>query len=350
MAEAHHSKSERKRERQPISVPFVWEERPGVPKKDWKPFTPPVEPPPPPPVKFVVSVPFGWEEKPGTPLPYFLQPPNESCVVVNQQHSITGYGNDDRCEGDESSESELDTCSVETDESFSSAKSLLANGLISTAAISSAVPVEESSLALVIRDGAPLQGPGSPASETDSTCSYPTGTTSLAGASFLEWLFPLLVPNSNVGFLEMAPSQNANVPTKEYLHGSNCSQVRRPLLTLGDLIAMSRRRSCQRKVNNMHKQRSMVTLSSLLLLVNIFTIRFWKVVNCVLPSAIKIILWMTGLYEAEHLWLLPLWNRQRNQSAPAEVEETAAAEVDVKTLPSWKNIIAFLLYIKLFMV
>lgn len=279
MAEAQHAKGERKRERQPISVPFIWEERPGVPKKDWKPFTPPVEPPPPP-AKFVVSVPFGWEEKPGTPLPYFLQAPNESRVVVNpQEHSITGYGNDHRCENegdDESSESELDTCSVETDETFSSAKSLLANGLISTAAISGAVPVQESSLALVIRDGAPLQGPGSPASETDSTCSYATGTTSLAGASFLEWLFPLLVPNSNVGFLEKAPSQNANVPTKEYLHGSNCSQVRRPLLTLGDLIAMSRRRSCQRKVNNMHKQRSMVTLSSLLLLVNIFTADFGK--------------------------------------------------------------------------
>ncbi|KAH6804660.1 hypothetical protein C2S51_032907 [Perilla frutescens var. frutescens] len=262
MAEARTSKSEMKRERQPISVPFIWEEKPGMPKKDWKPFTPPPAPPAPP-AKFVVSIPFGWEEKPGTPLPSFVQPAKEPQVVA-PTYSVTSYGNwgatyggnDDQ--GDQSSDSELDTCSVGTDDSFTSAKSLLANGLISTAAISSAVPVHQTSLALVTTDSMLLQSPGSPASETDSTSSYATGTTSLAGASFLEWLFPLLVPNSNVankvGFLEKAPSQKADIQAKEFLHGS---QAGRPLLTLGELIAMSRRRSCQRKVNKMHKQRSM---------------------------------------------------------------------------------------------
>lgn len=290
MAEPNPSKSERKRERQPISVPFIWEEKPGMPKKDWKPFSRPVEPPAPP-VKFVVSVPFGWEEKPGTPLPSFVQPPKELQKVAASQENrafllpppkllTIGYenwrassvGNDDQrdSEGDDSSEPELDTCSVYTDDSFCSAKSLLANGLISTTAIASAVPVQETSLALVTTDSRLLQSPGSPASETDSTCSYATGTMSLAGASFLEWLFPLLVSNSNnankVGYLEKAPSQKADVQAVEYIHGSNCSQVKRPLLTLGELITMSRRQSCQRKVNKMHKQQSMVTISCLLLL------------------------------------------------------------------------------------
>lgn len=257
MAETQPSK----REKQSISVPFIWEEKPGMPKKDWKHFTLPPKPPAPP-AKFVVSVPFGWEEKPGTPLPSFVQPPKESQVVA-PAYSLTGYGtwsasyggNDD--EGDQSSDTELDTCSVETDDSFTSAKSLLANGLISTAAISSAVPVHEISLALTTTDSMLQESSGSPASETDST-SYATGTTSLAGASFLEWLFPLLVPNSNVtnkvGYLENAPPQKADIQAKQFLHGS---QTGRPLLTLGELIAMSRRRSCQRKVNKMNKQQSM---------------------------------------------------------------------------------------------
>ncbi|KAL1558896.1 anther-specific proline-rich protein APG-like [Salvia divinorum] len=281
MAEPHPSKSERKRERQLISVPFIWEEKPGMPKKGWKPFSRPVEPPAPP-AKFVVSVPFGWEEKPGTPLPYSIQPPRELQIVAAPQGNrafplpppkllTIGYGNwhassvgnDDQgdSEGDEPSGMELDTCSVDTDDSFCSAKSLLANGLISTTAIASAVPVQQTSLALVTTDSRLPQSPGSPASETGSTCSYATGTASLVGASFLEWLFPLLVSNSNnenkIGYLEKAPSQRTDVQAIEYLHGSNCGQARRPLLTLGELIAMSRRQSCQRKVNKMHKKQSM---------------------------------------------------------------------------------------------
>lgn len=249
MAEPNPSKSERKRERQLISIPFIWEEKPGMPKKDWKPFTRPVEPPAPPP-KFVVSVPFGWEEKPGTPLPSFVQPPKLLTIKYGDWHG----------EGDESSEMEVDTCSVGTDDSFCSAKSLLANGLISTTAIASAVPVQETSLALVTAESRLLQSPGSPASDTESACSYATGSASLVGASFLEWLFPLLVPNSNIiGYLEKAPSQGSDVQAMEYQHESNRGQARRPLLTLGELIMMSRRQSCQRKVNKMHKQQSMVT-------------------------------------------------------------------------------------------
>ncbi|KAL0317695.1 UNVERIFIED_CONTAM: hypothetical protein Sangu_2183800 [Sesamum angustifolium] len=281
MAERQPSKCERKRERQPISVPFIWEEKPGMPKKDWKPTARPVKPAAPP-VKFIVSVPFGWEEKPGTPLPSLLQtppeptfapPPKQSIIVPPPAtYSDHDYGNWSVFDGqgdneeDGSSDSELDTHSFETD-SFSSAKSLLANGLVSTTELLEAAPVQQTYDALKSTNSGELQSPGSPASEAESTASsYATGTTSLVGASFLEWLFPLLVPSSSlpdkVGHMEKDPSHQAYVQGKEVLRESNCSQVRRPLLTLEELIVMSRRRSCQRKIAKIHKQPSMVTISS----------------------------------------------------------------------------------------
>ncbi|KAL3837919.1 hypothetical protein ACJIZ3_022510 [Penstemon smallii] len=261
MAERQLSKLENRREKQPISIPFIWEEKPGTPKKDWKPTPQPVEPVAPP-VKLIVSVPFGWEEKPGTPLPYFVQHPNES---PEQAQSITFSSPpiySDHDEGDDEqaglSDSEIDTCSNITEDSYSSALSLLANGLISTTELSNAVPVQQTSLALVPFDCGLLQSPSSPDSETDSTYgSYDMRSTSLAGASFLEWLFPLLVTKSSdpdkVGLLENNPSCNAS--GTELMHESN--KVRRPLLTLGELIVMSRRRSCQKKVTKLHKQPSM---------------------------------------------------------------------------------------------
>uniref|UniRef100_A0ACD5TU11 Uncharacterized protein n=1 Tax=Avena sativa TaxID=4498 RepID=A0ACD5TU11_AVESA len=60
----------RERAKQQISVPFLWEVKPGAPKRDWvvcKP-APPVFSSCPSPLKLVVSVPFQWEEKPGKPL------------------------------------------------------------------------------------------------------------------------------------------------------------------------------------------------------------------------------------------------------------------------------------------
>lgn len=248
MAQTLPPKSEIKRERQPISVPFIWEEKPGMPKKDWIHKARPIKTAPTA-AKLVVSVPFGWEEKPGTPLPSFVTPP--------KYYSDHGYGNNDGQGENEGDDGSSDTYSTETDDSFTSAKSLLANGLISTTAIASAVPC----LALTTTDHEQLQ---SPASETESTSSYATGTASLVGAPFLEWLFPLLVQSSGVpnkvGYLETYPSQ------KEFLHETNSSQARRPLLTLGELIVMSRRRSCQRNVMKMHKQRSMVNICCLMLL------------------------------------------------------------------------------------
>ncbi|KAK8957240.1 hypothetical protein KSP39_PZI000854 [Platanthera zijinensis] len=68
---------------QPISIPFLWEQKPGTPKPDWiyeadiSPAKPgssgetPVAP-----IKFVISVPFQWEEKPGKPLDRNPSSPN----------------------------------------------------------------------------------------------------------------------------------------------------------------------------------------------------------------------------------------------------------------------------------
>lgn len=59
----------RERVKQQISVPFLWEVKPGAPKKDWAISNPvPSAISCPSPAKLVVSVPFQWEEKPGKPL------------------------------------------------------------------------------------------------------------------------------------------------------------------------------------------------------------------------------------------------------------------------------------------
>ncbi|XP_073128462.1 uncharacterized protein [Henckelia pumila] len=255
MAERQTSKIERKRERQSISIPFLWEERPGTPKRDWKPTPRPIRPVEVP-VKLVVSVPFGWEEKPGTPLQLLLPPPPASCGLDHDGSEYKGIYHDlhDSDQMDVLSHSELETCSFETDESFSSAPSLLANCLIPTVERTHAFPAEKTRRVLV--DNCP----GSPVSDSESTStasSYETGSASLVGTSFLEWLFPLLVPSSNSANKLAKTTENDARCTEFITCERNGSQVRRPLLTLGEMIVMSRRRSYQRKVINMRKQTSM---------------------------------------------------------------------------------------------
>ncbi|KAF9616922.1 hypothetical protein IFM89_032992 [Coptis chinensis] len=58
--------------RQEGTVPFLWEEKPGTPKKDWKMETVSVNTVPTV-VKLVSTIPFKWEEKPGKPLPIFTK-------------------------------------------------------------------------------------------------------------------------------------------------------------------------------------------------------------------------------------------------------------------------------------
>eukprot|EP00257_Ricinus_communis_P000965 XP_002510900.2 uncharacterized protein LOC8266021 isoform X1 [Ricinus communis] len=254
--------SKRKHIRQPPFVPFLWEERPGIAKKDWKPVVSSVTTLAlPPPVKLIASVPFNWEEKPGKPLPCFSQPPMESPpATLNSLPSPPMYyqrcddcefNNENRAGHDNYGEKEegifdldIESFSFETDDSLSSAPSLLANCLVSSVAVSDAVPVDH------------LETPSSPASDTDSsTSSYATGISSLTGASLLECLFPLYAPDS--GFLEtVAHSTKGSLIATEV---QNCNSNRasdnivttKRTPTLGELIMMSRRRSCQRKAIQM---------------------------------------------------------------------------------------------------
>ncbi|KAJ6294543.1 hypothetical protein OIU76_022594 [Salix suchowensis] len=93
--------SRKKHVRQPPSVPFLWEVRPGVAKKDWKPEVSAVTPVQLPPVKLIASVPFNWEEKPGKPLSCFSQSP-ESAFVPAQANLLALPWHEDDDTGEES--------------------------------------------------------------------------------------------------------------------------------------------------------------------------------------------------------------------------------------------------------
>lgn len=300
-----------RRIRLPPAVPFLWEVKPGIPIKDWKPDVPPIVPVSIPPVKpidlepereeklempsppattvvqvyaptvaakLIASVPFGWEEKPGTPLPWFKQPPSGSELTLvesvltpppGKHESMSNLVHDEdtdykRYEGSDKadeeqkwlSELDLEVFDFEMDDSFSSAPSLLANCLVSSVDISSAVPAQKS---LSANDTSELETPSSPDSETDSsTSSYATGISSLVGISFLECLFPLLPPNSSfldkTGCSEEGPQTPVVGKGNDLDHESKSTvAIRRPT-TLEELIMMSRRRSYQRKAVQMRKQ------------------------------------------------------------------------------------------------
>lgn len=275
--------SRKKQIRQPPSVPFLWEVKPGIANKDWRPMVSSVNPALPPPVKLVASVPFNWEEKPGKPLYCFSESPKESALLTPQANPIplplppTYSQWDDNHKRDNDDGSRVNFCdkqedmfnldfesfSFETDDSLSSKPTLLANCLVSSVAISTAVPVQKISSNDI---NAQFETSSSPDSETDSsTSSYATGNSSLEGASFLECLFPLYSPKS--GFLGKVarPKEESLTPPKlnsrDFVHENNSSVVVRRPPTLGELIMMSQKRSCQRRAAQMRKQNlSMVNL------------------------------------------------------------------------------------------
>ncbi|KAL4357839.1 hypothetical protein HN873_030211 [Arachis hypogaea] len=211
--------------REPPCVPFLWEVRPGIAKKDWKPELCSCSsqfPCPEPPLKLIASVPFLWEEKPGIPLPNFsLYSSSLDNIVSNDESSeaITGM--------------ELETFRFDIDESMEE-KSLVE-------------PEVETTL-------------WATCSETEScTSSYETGRSSPTGATFLECLFPLYPPKS--GFLErdenlLFSTQPAEVKAEEDVDDGECTNgsqmMMRKVPTLGELIMMSRRRSCRRKALHMN--------------------------------------------------------------------------------------------------
>ncbi|MBA0806450.1 hypothetical protein Gohar_005903 [Gossypium harknessii] len=241
--------------RLPPSVPFLWEVRPGIAKKDWKPEASAISRvlPPPTPIKFIASIPFNWEEKPGTPLPSFLQPAVEPMGVQPSATLMTlppppvyspAYFNG--CNSNDDQGDDIEAFGFETDDSFSSASSILENcSLAASTVVSTIVP--EQKTYQIDNDSDHPEIPSSPASETDSTSSYATGASSLVGVSFLECLFPLLPPNA--GFLEKVrfPDEESQTAQNNFDRESNNTVIIRKPPTLGELIMMSRRRSYQRK-------------------------------------------------------------------------------------------------------
>lgn len=267
--------SKRRHIRQPPSIPFLWEERPGVAKKGWRPVVSSVTALAlPSPVRLVASVPFNWEEKPGKPLSCFSQSSTESALITwkaSDHHNVYNFNNEESGGNDNNRNKEKGTFdlnpeshSYETDDSFSSAPSLLANCLVLSSAVSTTVPVPKTFAKNDINDQ--LENPSSPASDTESSTSSSSYETiaSLTGASFLECLFPLYPPNS--GFLgKVSYSKNSShtppeLKSSTFDHESDTNVVTKRPPTLGELIMMSRR-SYQRQAVQMGKQNlSMVSL------------------------------------------------------------------------------------------
>ncbi|ESQ43377.1 hypothetical protein EUTSA_v10014011mg [Eutrema salsugineum] len=294
----------RKQLRQPPSVPFIWEERPGLPKKNWQPSLatfvpspPPLPPPIPVPVKLVTSVPFRWEQTPGKPLPsssndppQLPHPPLETAtapplpppvpVPVKLVTSVPFVreetpGQPYPCFVDTNQTEPLDQPlppppmygEVETNsdiyddassDSFSSVPSLLTGNR--SVPVSGAVTVDEFDENLNRETSSVPTSPGY--ESDDSTSSYMTGASSLVGASFLEKLFPRLLPHEKVEAAAASSEDHLQVTTRtlhEEVKLTTASDnmnigfpVRTPQ-TLGELIMMSRRRSYMRRAVEMRK-------------------------------------------------------------------------------------------------
>ncbi|XP_076944785.1 uncharacterized protein LOC143615565 [Bidens hawaiensis] len=244
-----------KRIKQTISVPFLWEEKPGTPKNDWKRANHVMQLP----VKLIASVPFMWEEKPGTPLPgpFTHQSPgptiptspewqiqNLSSVETNNIPVKTGQ----MCQNWTSNESAPTSpphLQQHSNNPFCDSVSDSYCDLDQEHQASNH-PTHGKYNPFCDSSDDELQAPSSPAWETESfASSYATGTTSLAGSSFLECMFPLMAPKTS--FLEtVGCSRTRTPPTNSCTEIVSYGGERKPL-TLGELIMMSRRRSYLKK-------------------------------------------------------------------------------------------------------
>ncbi|KAF8114904.1 hypothetical protein N665_0032s0035, partial [Sinapis alba] len=270
----------RKQPRQHPCVPFVWEERPGLSKKNWQPSLPTFVPsppqlpppipvpvkltpgklllkltqppsetatttplPPPVPVKLVMSAPFCWEETPGKqapssandrpklpqlpsktvttpslppPVPVPVKAAYPCFVDFNPPYPLDQPLTPPPMYG---CEAETSSSDIYDDASSDSVSSVPISGAFTTSSM-----------------------PTSPAYDTDdSTSSYMTG------ASFLEKLFPR-IPQEMV---EAADSHHVQVTTAS--NDINFGFPERTQYTLRELIMMSLRRSYMRRPVEMRK-------------------------------------------------------------------------------------------------
>lgn len=282
-----------RRIKQPASVPFIWEVRPGFPKKDWKhiPSVTPVNPIALPPAKLIGSGPFQRQDVPGKPfhcfphempeagpliflpsLPMLVESHSPTTTVYSQD--IWDNADDDGCDGDDEKDETidpyLDARGFEIDAEFiSSPPLLLANRLIPSLAISNAIPVVENGL-MGSNNLQLQQATCSPLYESDSSMSsYATGNTSLDNAPIMECLFPLLLRKSSslekLGIKKGTHTSPQTLPntvpgTDLELASDHNLVVKRPL-TLLEQILISRRRSYNRKAILMGDQNYSLVIS-----------------------------------------------------------------------------------------
>ncbi|KAM0950256.1 hypothetical protein DsansV1_C04g0039501 [Dioscorea sansibarensis] len=214
-----HSK---KRERQTISVPFLWEERPGNPKKEWAskgpaPFyTVPSQP------KLVVSIPFQWEQEPGKPLLHLPLSSHEiSSITASLSYNPIIEENIYSEEEKLSSQTENRYSVSETDTDSSSYSSSVMNN-----------------------------------NNNNNNMSL--------NSSELELLFPLSSPNA--GFLDkvaLPVESSMGVHSWKEENSGNLRLVVKRNFTLGELIMLSRKLSCRMKPTNVKKPTSMPMVTSL---------------------------------------------------------------------------------------
>ncbi|KAI3918161.1 hypothetical protein MKX01_041481 [Papaver californicum] len=294
---------------QKVSIPFLWEEKPGTPKKGWRLENVPATVSSPP-LKLITSVPFEWEEEPGKPLECFsqsppigeepgeplacmtlppqLEPPHlplppgkligfpsplirtsiSSPVTIRSKlsnvfRSRRSYrGGDDRSNDSEYDDEEE---SGNEQEMFISSPSLIPNGLISTVPNFNPFPVDQAKVksfsTSTAEDSEELDEHTSTVSETESDLSsYATESTSLIGDSFLDSLFPVYSQDS--GFIDKVgkheKKSSVTFSDQKIIIGfqskSDNSIVVRRTLTLQQLIEMSRKLSCRRTEVQMSKR------------------------------------------------------------------------------------------------
>lgn len=247
----------RKRDWQQISVPFLWEERPGTPKKEWV-FKPvPMISVPSPAARHVVSVPFEWEAKPGKPLQLSRPLPDSSPL-----HALPGLAGtpcsaylpnpsiDEEVGVIASSRFEVLASEMNDDGSGLAPSTFPSHHGTACGSFTDVNGSQESSS----ENSSNRQENWYSVFETDCNSSSNSSATHAANfdASVVEFLFPPSSPDA--GFLNKVRGKDGSlVPAaacpepRPAAYSHNRSVMPRRTLTLGELILLSRKLSYKMK-------------------------------------------------------------------------------------------------------